>query len=56
MFVMQEKESLFFGMTLMVFKGRTVLVADTNVEDFPSAERLVEISKSCVRVSKIIWF
>ena len=41
---------------MMVFKGRTVLVADTNVEDFPSAERLVEISKSCVRVSKLFGF
>ena len=45
-----------FGMTMMVFKGRTVLVADTNVEDFPSSQRLVEISKSCVRVSKLFGF
>ena len=43
-------------MTMMVFKGRTVLVADTNVEDFPSSKRLVEISKSCVRVSKLFGF
>ena len=51
-----RKGEPIFGMTLMVFKGRTVLVADTNVEDFPSAERLVEISKSCVRVSKLFGF
>ena len=51
-----RKGEPIFGMTMMVFKGRTVLVADTNVEDFPSAERLVEISKSCVRVSKFVWF
>ena len=49
-----RKGEPIFGMTMMVFKGRTVLVADTNVEDFPSAERLVEISKSCVRVSNFL--
>ncbi len=51
-----RKGEPIFGMTMMVFKGRTVLVADTNVEDFPSAERLVEIAKSCVRVSKLFGF
>ena len=38
-----------FGMTMIVSKGKTILVADTNVTDFPSAERLVNVSKSCVR-------
>ena len=28
-----RKGEPIFGMTMMVFKGRTVLVADTNVED-----------------------
>ncbi len=51
-----RKGEPIFGMTMMVFKGRTVLVADTNVEDFPSSERLVAISKSCVRVSKLFGF
>jgi len=45
-----------FGMTMIVFKGRTILVADTNVQDFPSAERLVDVSKSCVRVSRLFGF
>ena len=49
-----RKGEPIFGMTMIVFKGRTVLVADTNVEDFPSANRLVDISKSCVRVSKLL--
>ena len=49
-----RKGEPIFGMTMIVFKGRTVLVADTNVEDFPSSKRLVEISKSCVRVSKLL--
>ena len=51
-----RKGEPIFGMTMMVFKGRTILVADTNVEDFPSSERLVAVSKSCVRVSKLFGF
>ena len=34
-----------FGMTMIVSKGKTILVADTNVQDFPSSERLVNVSK-----------
>ena len=45
-----------FGMTMMVFKGRTLLVADTNVQDFPTAARLVQVSKSCVRVARLFGF
>jgi malate dehydrogenase (oxaloacetate-decarboxylating)(NADP+) len=45
-----------FGMTMIISKGKTILVADTNVEDFPSAERLVNISISCVRVSRLFGF
>ena len=51
-----RKDEPIFGMTMIVFKGRTVLVADTNVQDFPSPERLVKVSKSCVRVSKLFGF
>ncbi len=51
-----RKDEPIFGMTMIVFKGRTVLVADTNVKDFPSPERLVKVSKSCVRVSKLFGF
>ena len=45
-----------FGMTMMVSKGKTILVADTNVQDFPSSQRLVDVSKSCVRVAKLFGF
>ena len=41
---------------MMIFKGKTVLVADTNVKDFPSSQRLVDVSKSCVRVAKLFGF
>ena len=45
-----------FGMTMIVSKGKTILVADTNVQDFPSSERLVKVSKSCVRVARLFGF
>ena len=45
-----------FGMTMIVSKGKTILVADTNVEDFPSSQRLVNVSKSCVRVARLFGF
>ena len=51
-----RKGEPIFGMTMIVFKGRTVLVADTNVQDFPSSERLIAVSKSCVRVSRLFGF
>ena len=51
-----RKGEPIFGMTMMVFKGKTVLVADTNVKDFPSSQRLVNVSKSCVRVAKLFGF
>ena len=44
-----------FGMTMIVSRGKTILVADTNVE-LPSAERLVKISKSCVRIARLFGF
>ena len=45
-----------FGMTMITLKGKTILVADTNVQDFPSPERLVNVSKSCVRVARLFGF
>ena len=45
-----------FGMTMITLKGKTILVADTNVQDFPSPERLAKVSKSCVRVARLFGF
>ncbi len=45
-----------FGMTMINAKGKTILVADTNVQDFPSSQRLVNVSKSCVRVARLFGF
>ena len=45
-----------FGMTMITLKGKTILVADTNVQDFPTPQRLVKVSKSCVRVARLFGF
>ena len=45
-----------FGMTMITLRGKTILVADTNVQDFPSPSRLVKVSKSCVRVARLFGF
>ncbi len=45
-----------FGMTMITLGGKTILVADTNVQDFPSPQRLVKVSKSCVRVARLFGF
>ena len=54
--VESRKGEEIFGMTMMVAKGKTILVADTNVEDFPSAKRLADVSISCVRVARLFGF
>ena len=51
-----RKGEEIFGMTMLVSKGKTILVADTNVKDFPSAERLANVSISCVRVARLFGF
>ena len=52
---MQDQVKIF-GMTMIVSKGKTILVADTNVTELPSAERLIKISKSCVRIARLFGF
>ncbi|MGA0214793.1 MAG: NADP-dependent malic enzyme, partial [Pelagibacteraceae bacterium] len=42
---------IIFGLTLMVSRGRTVFIADTNVHDNPTAEQLVQIAISSTRVA-----
>ncbi len=51
-----RKNEEIFGMTMIVSRGKTILVADTNVTELPSAERLVNISKSCVRIARLFGF
>ena len=47
---------IIFGLTMLVSKGRTVFVADTNVHDNPTAEQLVKIAISSTRVARLFGF
>jgi len=47
---------IIFGLTMLVSKGRTVFVADTNVHDNPTAEQLVQIAISSTRVARLFGF
>ena len=47
---------IIFGLTLMVSRGRTVFIADTNVHDNPTAEQLVQIAISSTRVARLFGF
>ncbi len=47
---------IIFGLTLVISKTKTVLIADTNVHDAPTAEQLVEISKSAARVARLFGY
>jgi len=47
---------ILFGLTMLVSKGKTVFVSDTNVHDNPTAEQLVQIAISSTRVAKLFGF
>ena len=47
---------IIFGLTMLVSKGRTVFVSDTNVHDNPTAEQLVQIAISSTRVARLFGF
>jgi malate dehydrogenase (oxaloacetate-decarboxylating)(NADP+) len=44
------------GMTVVLAKGRTIFVADTNVTELPEAEELVEIACEAARAVKRLGF
>jgi len=47
---------MLFGLCIYVSKGKTILIADTNVNEFPTSEELVEIAISSARVAEILGF
>jgi malate dehydrogenase (oxaloacetate-decarboxylating)(NADP+) len=47
---------IIFGLTMLVSKGRTVFVSDTNVHDNPTAAQLVQIAISSTRVARLFGF
>ncbi len=47
---------IMFGLNMIVNKGKTVFVADTTVNEYPSAEELTEIAISSARVVRLFGF
>ena len=51
-----RENEILFGLCLYVSKGKTILISDTNVNEFPTSEELVEIAISSARVAEILGF
>ena len=51
-----RKGEILFGLTMLVIKGRTVFISDTNVHDNPTAEQLVKIAISSTRIARLFGF
>ncbi len=47
---------ILFGLNLLITPKKTVFIADTQVNDFPSAEHLIKIATSSVRVARLFGF
>jgi len=47
---------IMFGLNMVVFKGKTIFVGDTSVNEYPSSEELAEIAISSARVVKLFGF
>ena len=47
---------ILFGLCLYVTKGKTILIADTNVIEYPTSEELVEIAISSARIAEMLGF
>ena len=47
---------ILFGLNLLITPKKTVFVADTQVNDFPSADHLIKIAMSSVRVARLFGF
>ena len=45
-----------FGLNMVVAKGKTIVVGDTSVNEYPSSEELAEIAISSARVVKMFGF
>jgi len=47
---------ILFGLNMLVTPKKTIFIADTQVNDFPSAEKLTKIAVSSVRIAKLFGF
>ena len=49
-------DEILFGLNMLITPKKTIFIADTQVNDFPSAEKLTKIAMSSVRVAKLFGF
>jgi len=47
---------ILFGLNMLITPKKTIFVADTQVNDFPSAEKLTKIAMSSVRIARLFGF
>ena len=47
---------IMFGLNMVVYKGKTIFVGDTSVNEYPSAIQLAEIAISSARVVRLFGF
>ena len=47
---------IMFGLNMVVYKGKTIFVGDTSVNEYPSSEELADIAISSARVVKLFGF
>jgi len=47
---------IMFGLNLVVYKGKTIFVGDTSVNEYPSSEQMAEIAISSARVVRLFGF
>ena len=47
---------IMFGLNLVVYKGKTIFVADTSVHEYPSSEQMAQIAISSARVVRLFGF
>ena len=51
-----RRGEIMFGLNLVVYKGKTIFVADTSVHEYPNSEELSEIAISSARVVRLFGF
>jgi malate dehydrogenase (oxaloacetate-decarboxylating)(NADP+) len=55
--VVEAREGeIMFGLNLVVYKGKTIFVGDTSVNEYPNSEQLAEIAISTARVVRLFGF
>ena len=54
--VSPREGEIMFGLNLVVYKGKTIFMADTSVHEYPSSEQMSEMAISAARVVRLFGF